>query len=227
MVFALAATHAGVDFSKARERDHDHFDEFTAFDVWCAGLGNKAFKHMTDCDLVSYQLLLERSLWPHDAFELQDEGRGSLRQRMAPLTTDNDAHHAIHLRGSESGHKRQATSDDEEQNTRKRSKHTAVEETDGKEEIDGEEETDKELDSGDLDMEAESAAWFFASNCRAYLAEVLYQCNQFGCHGSQALKISEKFRKSQVTGGLSESVPDTVTLSQLKKIVTKLFCSKF
>jgi hypothetical protein len=152
MVFALAAADAGVDFPRARERDHDHFDEFTAFDVWCAGLGDKAVKHMIDCDLASYQLLLDRSLRPHDAFELQDEGRGSLRRRMAPLTTDNDAHHAIHLRGSESGHKRQATNDVEEQGTRKRSKHTAVEETDG------EEETDNELDSGDLDMEAESAA---------------------------------------------------------------------
>jgi hypothetical protein len=40
IVFALAAVDAGVDFPKARERDHDHFDEFTAFDVWCAGLGD-------------------------------------------------------------------------------------------------------------------------------------------------------------------------------------------
>jgi hypothetical protein len=57
--------------------------------------------------------------------------------------------------------------------------------------------------------------------------QILYQCNQFGHYGSQALKISENFRKSQVTGGLSKSVPDTVILSQLKKIVSKLFCSKF
>ncbi|KAF8492187.1 hypothetical protein F5888DRAFT_1619276, partial [Russula emetica] len=112
IVFALAAIDAGVDFPEARQRDHHRHDEFTAFDVWCAGLGDKAFKHI-DGDLGSYRLLLERSLRPHDAFKLQDGGkgpehdetrrlRGSLRRRMAPLTTDDDAHHAIHLRGSKS-----------------------------------------------------------------------------------------------------------------------------
>jgi hypothetical protein len=39
---------------------------------------------------------------------------------------------------------------------------------------------------------------------------LLYQLNQFGRHRSQALQISEKFRKSQVTEGLSESVPDII-----------------
>ncbi|KAF8492177.1 hypothetical protein F5888DRAFT_1806903 [Russula emetica] len=110
IVFALAAVNAGVDFPDAPQRDHHHYDKFTAFDVWCAGLENKTFKHI-GADLGSYRLLLERSLRRHDAFELQDdrEGhdearrlRGSLRRRMAPLTTDNDAHHAIHFRGSES-----------------------------------------------------------------------------------------------------------------------------
>jgi hypothetical protein len=78
--------------------------------VWCAGLGDEAFKHI-DADLASYRLLLERSLRPHDAFHLPDDGeghaetrlvRGSLRRRMAPLTTVDDAHHAIHLRKSKS-----------------------------------------------------------------------------------------------------------------------------
>ena len=116
IVFALAAREAGVNLRKAREREHHHYDKLTAFDVWCAGLGDKAFKHI-DGDLASYRLLLERSLRPHDAFNLQDDGkgpkgpehdetrrlRGSLRRRMAPLTTDDDdAHHAIHLGQSES-----------------------------------------------------------------------------------------------------------------------------
>ncbi len=110
IVFALAAVEAGVVFPNTRQREHHHHDNFTAFDVWCAGLGDEAFKHI-DGDLVSYRLLLERSLRPHDAFELPDDGkghdetrlvRGSLRRRMAPLTTDNDAHHAIHLRKSKS-----------------------------------------------------------------------------------------------------------------------------
>ena len=65
------------------------------------------FKH-NGGDLSLYQLLLECSLWPHDAFVLKEDVtmdeetrhlRGSLRQRMAPLTTDDDAHHAIHLEG--------------------------------------------------------------------------------------------------------------------------------
>jgi hypothetical protein len=110
IVFALAALEAGVEFPDVRQRAHHYYDNFTAFDVWCAGLGNKAFKHI-DADLASYQLLLERSLRSHDAFDLPNDGkghdetrqvRGSLRRRMAPLTAYNDAHHAIHLRKSKS-----------------------------------------------------------------------------------------------------------------------------
>ena len=112
IVFALAAVDAGVDIPDTREREDHHHDNFTAFDVWCAGLADKTFKHI-DGDLASYRLLLERSLRPHDAFNSQDDGkgpegpehdetrclRGSYRRKMAPLTTDDDAHHAIHLRG--------------------------------------------------------------------------------------------------------------------------------
>jgi hypothetical protein len=109
IVFALAARDGGVNFPEERERDHHYADKFTAFDVWCAGLSEETFKHIDgDLDLVSYRLLLERSLRPHDAFNLQDghdetkELRGSLRRRMAPLTTTEDvAHHAVHLRSTE------------------------------------------------------------------------------------------------------------------------------
>jgi hypothetical protein len=110
IVFALAAVDAGVDFPNTRQRDDHHNDKLTAFDVWCAGLGDNTFKDI-DADLASYRLLLERSLRPHDAFNLQYDGkgpegqeheetrrlRGFHRRRMAPLTTDNDAHHTIHL----------------------------------------------------------------------------------------------------------------------------------
>jgi hypothetical protein len=110
IVFALAAVDTGIYFPKARQRENHQCDKFTAFDVWCAGLANKTFKHI-GADLASYRLVLERLLRPHasDAFELQgaqkghDEAnrlRGSLRRRMAPLTIDDDAHHAIHLRKS-------------------------------------------------------------------------------------------------------------------------------
>ena len=53
----------------------------------------------------------------------------------------------------------------------------------------------------------------------AIFLRVLKQLNQFGRHMSQALKISENFRQSQVTEGLSELVPDTVTaLKKIEKI---------
>ena len=46
IVFALAAREAGVNFPEERIRDHHHPDNFTAFDVWCAGLSEKALKHI-------------------------------------------------------------------------------------------------------------------------------------------------------------------------------------
>jgi hypothetical protein len=111
IVLALASTEAGVNFPEQRVREHDHDDPFTAFDVWCAGLSNDTFRHIDD-DLASYQLLLERSLRSHDAFELLEDPeldketkqlRGALRRRMAPLTTDDhNAHQAIYLGKSKS-----------------------------------------------------------------------------------------------------------------------------
>jgi len=105
IVLALASCVAGADFPDARQREHHYDDLFTAFDVWCVGLSNESFKHVDD-DEAWYRIHLERSLRPHDAFELQDDpevyeetkhSRGTLRRRMAPLTTDDAAHHAIHL----------------------------------------------------------------------------------------------------------------------------------
>jgi len=110
IVLALASLVTGVDFPDARLCEHNYDDLFTAFDVWCAGLSNESFKHVDD-DEAWYRILLEHSLQPHDAFELQDDPkvddetkhlRGTLRWRMAPLTTDDAAHHAIHLRDSNS-----------------------------------------------------------------------------------------------------------------------------
>ncbi len=108
MVLALASRVDGVAFPDARQREHDYGDSFTAFDVWCAGLSNESFKHVDD-DEAWYRILLERSLRPHDGFELQDDpevdkeakqSRGAVRRRMAPLTTDDAAYHGIHLRDS-------------------------------------------------------------------------------------------------------------------------------
>ena len=106
IVFALASLKVGVKIPEPRNREHYRCEKFTAFDVWCAGLGRETYKHIDD-DLSCYQRLLERSLRPHDAFQLAEwEGdedtkreRGSLRRRMAPLTTtEHDSHHAIHLK---------------------------------------------------------------------------------------------------------------------------------
>jgi hypothetical protein len=105
IVLALASREAGVTFPKARERGPHCPDTFTAFDVWIAGLSTAAYKHM-DEDLGSYRNLLERSLRPHDAFELKDDLdvddetrhlRGSLKRRMAPLSTTEAGHEEIHL----------------------------------------------------------------------------------------------------------------------------------
>jgi hypothetical protein len=110
IVFALASREAGITFPKAREREPHRADPFTAFDVWFAGLSTATFKHI-DGDLESYQSLLERSLRPHDAFELKDDMevdeetrqlRVSIRRRMAPLTTTDSGHEEIHLLSVES-----------------------------------------------------------------------------------------------------------------------------
>jgi hypothetical protein len=103
LVFALASPEAGVVFRQRAER-RNHPDPFTAFDIWLAGLSASTFRQV-DEDLASYQILLERSLRPHDAFELKGDPsigdkarklRGPRRQRMAPLAYSGLAHEAIH-----------------------------------------------------------------------------------------------------------------------------------
>jgi hypothetical protein len=107
MVFALASEKHGVLFPAVRERDRGRFfDNCTTFDIWCAGLSS--FKNI-DADLASYQLLLDRSLQPHDAFNLRESNdeylddatrtsRGSRRRRMAALTMIHNDHRQIYLK---------------------------------------------------------------------------------------------------------------------------------
>jgi hypothetical protein len=94
LVFALASPEPAVVF-RTRPAYKHHFEEFTTFDIWLAGLSNKTFKQIKDADLEHYKTLLERSLTPHDAFEMQDvqgigkrakKSRGRCRQKMAPLS---------------------------------------------------------------------------------------------------------------------------------------------
>ena len=107
MVFALASKEHGVDFPPVRKRGRGRFfDECTTFDIWCAGL--LSFKNIDD-DVTSYQVLLDRSLQPHDAFDLREskdkhlddatrESRGRRRRRMAALTMAHQDHRQIYLK---------------------------------------------------------------------------------------------------------------------------------
>ena len=109
MVFALSSSKSGARFpdSEMRERSHTRYhDASTAFDIWCAGLSS--FKNI-DKDLNSYQILLDRSLQPHDAFELGElkgdeyldatirESRGRRRRRIAALTMPDNKHLQLHF----------------------------------------------------------------------------------------------------------------------------------
>jgi len=107
MVFALASSKSGVPPPKVRERPRTrHYDDSTAFDIWCAGLSS--FKNI-DEDLASYQILLDRSLQPHDAFDLGEfrndeyldvatrKSRGRRRRRMAALTLVHEEHRQLHV----------------------------------------------------------------------------------------------------------------------------------
>ena len=104
IVFALASPEPAVVFRDRPKKRH-HFDGFTAFDIWLAGLSDKAHRQIKDGDLVHYQTLLERSLALHDAFELKDvphigeeakKSRGARRRKMVPLTFPEHTLHSIH-----------------------------------------------------------------------------------------------------------------------------------
>jgi hypothetical protein len=107
IVFALASPEPGVTFRRRPKKKH-YFDRFTTgtFDIWLAGLSDETYSQMIeDGDLVYYRTLLERSLAPHDAFELKDvprigkdakKSRGARRRKMVPLTFPEHAHHSIH-----------------------------------------------------------------------------------------------------------------------------------
>jgi hypothetical protein len=107
MVFALASNQCSVFFPAVPER-RSHHGRLTAYDVWCAGLSPETFRDIGD-DLTSYHALLQRSLQPHDVYDLKktkdgflDEpmrrARGSLRRRMEPLVDTGDEHNYNHVR---------------------------------------------------------------------------------------------------------------------------------
>jgi hypothetical protein len=105
IVFALASPEPAVRFME-RPGKNNHFDGFTTFDIWLAGLSHETFRQIQSQDLSHYKTLLERSLAPHDAFKLEDvpqigdkakKSRGARRRKMAPLAFPEGAHHRIHL----------------------------------------------------------------------------------------------------------------------------------
>jgi hypothetical protein len=107
MVFALASEKHSVRIPTVRKRSRGRFfDNCTTFDVWCAGLSS--FKNI-DEDVTSYRVLLDRSLQPHDAFNLREstdkylddatrKSRGRRRRRMAALTMVDKDHRQIYLK---------------------------------------------------------------------------------------------------------------------------------
>ena len=108
MVFALAPRTPDIVFPEIREYTNTRSggaSKFTAFDIWCAGL--RSFKSIGD-DLTSYELLLNRSLQPHDAFEVEETNdsyldpetkleRGRRRRRMAALAMKDINHRRIYV----------------------------------------------------------------------------------------------------------------------------------
>ena len=104
MVFALASDEAGVLFPTQPIRGSAHVGNFTAFDIWCAGL--KSFKNI-EGDFDAYTKLLDRSLYPHDTFKLEETtdrhldkatkaAREQGRRRMAALIRSDIGHRQIH-----------------------------------------------------------------------------------------------------------------------------------
>jgi hypothetical protein len=94
MVFVLGSPEAGVRFPSRRSCETDYSDDFTSFDIWCAGLSTETFQQIGD-DLDSYRKLLDRSQRSHDAFDVSEcysplsESMkmvvGRTRRSMAPL----------------------------------------------------------------------------------------------------------------------------------------------
>ena len=96
MVFALGSSEAGVSFPPRHSTTHatSHSDNFTSYDIWCAGLSTNSF-HQIGPDLDSYRKLLDRS--QYDPFDvplaesldwLSEDTRTvveRIRHRMAPL----------------------------------------------------------------------------------------------------------------------------------------------
>jgi hypothetical protein len=108
MVFALAARTSDIVFPDPCEYTNTRSggaSKFTAFDIWCAGLGS--FKSIGN-DLTSYELLLDRSLQPHGAFKVEETNdsyldtetkseRGRRRRRMAALAMKDKDHRRIYV----------------------------------------------------------------------------------------------------------------------------------
>jgi len=93
MVFALASPKAGIRFPSRRTRVM-RAENFTSYDIWCAGMSTETFRQIGE-DVDSYQKLLDRSQRSHDAFDVSESPNplsentkiivGRTRRSMAPL----------------------------------------------------------------------------------------------------------------------------------------------
>jgi len=94
MVFALVSPEAGINLPSRRTCETRSPDNFTSYDIWCAGLLTESLQLLGD-DLDAYRNLLDRSQRSHDAFDVSKpfyppgEGTkiamGRTRRGMAPL----------------------------------------------------------------------------------------------------------------------------------------------
>ncbi|KAF8495544.1 hypothetical protein F5888DRAFT_1711816 [Russula emetica] len=106
MVFALASPEAGIRFPPRRVRETRYSDEFTSYDIWCAGLSTETFRQIGE-DLDSYRKSLDRSQRDHEAFNVSESFNplsentkiivGRTRRSMAPLIKSRGHNEIYHV----------------------------------------------------------------------------------------------------------------------------------
>jgi hypothetical protein len=104
MVFALGSDKCGIAIAPQPESGHD--GDFTAYDIWCAGMSTETFACVLD-DRTSYEQLLLWSLQANQAYNLVDIpklftteasviSRGDARRRLRALAGPELAHNDIY-----------------------------------------------------------------------------------------------------------------------------------
>jgi len=116
MVFALASNVNSITVAPHPARRHG--DEFTAYDIWCAGMSPATFGCI-GTDLPSYLLLLERSFQVNQAYDMVDvqaghapgevaSKRGAARRQIRALAGSQKAHNYRYEKEEEQAEEEQA-----------------------------------------------------------------------------------------------------------------------